>query len=164
MENNTEINTRLDSPKSEAYDLYKDLVSLIRNAQFSFIRIGQVLSRLKRDNYFKEILPDVSWKEFLAAPEINCSVSFASRAMGCWTRFIEYYGFSEDELCLSQIKIQKLLTATKELPPKEIVEELLAKARTLSTQDFYEELSDHTHNFTDIHALKCDCGYIKTNE
>ena len=137
------------------------LVFLIKNVEMSFLKMGELFARLKWGDTYKLVHGDETWKDFISSPEIGRSESFVSRAIKTYQVFIEEHNFSESDL--EDVTQKKFILMLPQLEGKTKAElkEFLVKAKTLSHSDFMAEISEHEHDFQEVGALKCVCGYFK---
>lgn len=130
---------------TEAHELYKELMNVLRLGRLAGAMLGEKLFKLKANNdYQKAIGGEPTWAEFLKMPEIALDVREANRAMEIYEEFCVKRGYSTEMLAEAGVKnIHYLLPLVKkgEIEEKEI-KGLLQAGAELPQASFRERLQD----------------------
>jgi len=135
----------LKQKNKEALQVYNELIKWKTIGGLSYLKIGQLLKRIKEEKLYKylgegsEEFED--FESFLKTPEINMELRKAYYLIQIWDTFCEKLGFKEEELAgIPWTSLRVLLPVVR----KENARELVEKARNLN----------RTHLETEIKALK----------
>jgi len=148
-----------------AGDLFFKLSQILKISAVSFLEAGRLFHELRKNNLYKYVFGEQTWKEFLASPEVARSESYAIRAVRAYEIFIVHYGLKAEKIPLDEGRMQDIIPYLKDKTmPKEEFLLLVDKAASLSRQDLRADLSNHEHEFETVETLKCKCGYTRLKE
>lgn len=175
MDSNTFSNSSQDERKlslkeknQTAFAVYQELLKWKTLGGLSYLKIGQLLKRIKEEELYKELGYE-DYEFFLKSPEVKIDLRKAYYLIQIWTTFCEKYKIKEEELseipwtCLRVIlpivregNVRNLLEKAKQLSRADLESEVKALRKGIST---LEELNTCKHEWEEIRYWRCRiCG------
>jgi len=150
--------------QKQAFDLYTQTIALIRGQRKLFLDLGFVLSKIKHNKLYLEMGEGGfdTWRSFLANPEINISPSTADVYIKVYNFYIEKLKLPREEvLDIPLVRLNMMKSKLEGLNESER-DDLIAKAKTLSYNDFKIEAIDNGKEIIRaIKVTKCEkCGKL----
>jgi len=132
------MTANIELQRKEAFALYQLTKNLLKEQRELFLDLGSVLSKIKNNQLYKEMGDGGfdTWRSFLANPEINITPSTADVYIKVYEFYIEKLKLSKDEVLDIPLVRLNMMKSKLEGLNDEDRSELLAKARTLSYEDF----------------------------
>lgn len=149
----------------EGISLHNRLLELKKDIGLRFLEVGRILYRLKEEDLYKVINPDMSWEAYCAMPDVSISPSHARNLMRIYSVFIGTLGVAKEELAGID---QRKLTAILPKVDSQNCEDLLSEARELSRSDLQKKMredsaGEHEHRWSLITYERCDDCYEERN-
>lgn len=148
---------------NEGFGLHQRLLSLKQDIGLRFLEVGAILYRMKKEELYKVINPDMSWEAYCSIPEVSISPSHARNLMRIHRVFVLQLNVPLQELAdIDQRKLTAILPSVTESN----VELLLSDAKGLARADLNRRLHedvDHEHKWEVIHFERCKICYEERN-
>lgn len=127
-----------------ALKFHNSLVTLRSVERISFLTTAELLYRLKFSDSYKEAVGSGAdtWRDYLAQPEINLTVTEANKLVDIYKTFVRDHGFKKSELALVPVRHLEYLLAHAKTASRKEVEKLLADAENLSFTDLKARFYD----------------------
>lgn len=88
---------------NEGFGLHQRLLSLKQDIGLRFLEVGAILYRMKEEELYKVINPDMSWEAYCSIPEVSISPSHARNLMRIHRVFVLQLNVPLQELSLIHI-------------------------------------------------------------
>jgi hypothetical protein len=141
-----------------AFDLYKKTIFLLKEQRKLFLDLGCILAQIKNNALYKQMGDGGfdSWRSFLANPEINISPSTADVYIKVYEFYIEKLKLPRNEVLeIPLVRLNMMKSKLENLNDEERGE-LLAKAKTLSYEDFKIETNNGVETKKAFKIIKCE--------
>lgn len=142
-----------------AFDLYQRTIFLLKQQRELFLDLGFVLSQIKNQALYKQMGDGGfdTWRSFLANPEINISPSTADVYIKVYEFYIEKLKLPKKEVLEIPLVRLNMMKSKLESLNEEERGELIAKAKTLSYEDFkIEAVHNGVETKRAIKITRCD--------
>lgn len=144
-----------------AKSVYDSLIKWKMIGDLSYLKIGQLLKKIKEERLYKYLGSDSEeyedFETFLKTPEINMELRKAYYLIQIWTIFVERFGFKPEELSdIHWTSLRALLPVAR----KENVQELIEKARNLTRAHLEMEVKALKNGLTELG----ECSHPKIEE
>lgn len=141
---------------SSPFETHTELIQNVFDSKKSFVAMGQLLSKLKRQDNFKEAVGEGidTWIDYISQPEIALSKSEADRLIQIYEVLVEKFGYDAEYISNIPIKnLHYLLPRIKDLEQgnqddTDSLASLLDDAKVLSQKDFKERFYEIDHHYT----------------
>jgi len=147
-----------------AFDLYQKTIFLLKEQRKLFLDLGFVLAQIKNNQLYKQMGDGGfdTWRSFLANPEINISPSTADVYIKVYEFYIEKLKLPRKEVLEIPLVRLNMMKSKLESLNEEERGELLAKAKTLSYEDFkIEAIHNGVETKRAVKITKClTCGRL----
>lgn len=157
-------NIELKQKRERAFALYQYTKDLIKDQRALFLDLGSVLSKIKNGELYKECGNGGfdTWRSFLADPEISITPSTADVYIKVYEFYIERLKMPRQDVVGIPLVRLNMMKSKLENLNEEDRSELIAKARTLSYEDFkIEAINGGSEIKRAVKITKCDkCGFL----
>lgn len=147
----------------EGMQLHAQLMELKKDIGFRFLQVGEILYRMKEEELYRVINPDMSWEAYCSMPELSISPSHARNLMRMYKVMVLELHIPRDELAgIDQRKLTALVPSINQAN----AEELLENAKVLTRGDLIKTLrtnKDHECEWEVITFERCKICYEERN-
>jgi hypothetical protein len=130
-----------------AFNLHQEILVLKRQMGVAFIKMGQLLKRIRDDEHYISLGFD-SFKQYLSDSELGFQQRTAYYYIEIYEYFIEKLNYKVDELAdIGYRNLVDVLSVAKKLSePKKKMEDLMTDAKVLRSYDFKKKYRDEEKN------------------